>query len=190
MILSVDDGCASDVRVADLAQKYEIETIFYWPVEWHSLGLTKGYTPLNYGDAYQIAQRHEIGSHTITHPHLTDLPTQEAIYEIIASKTMLQQLFNVEVKKFCYPRGYANEQLNKIVLDHYESYRLTKGPNLVHIHPDSGANDNIPWTVAAIQKRRPSPPFNDIELWCHSWELDKFNLWDELEEFLREYSHS
>jgi peptidoglycan/xylan/chitin deacetylase (PgdA/CDA1 family) len=186
MILSVDDGCASDVRLADLAQKYEIETIFYWPVEMHSLALSKGYQPLNYGDAYQIAQKHEIGSHTITHPHLTDLPLMEATYEIIASKTMLQQLFDVKVKKFCYPRGYANDQLNQIVLAHYESYRLTKGPGLVHIHPNSGANNNVHW----LDRIHKDGIENIKEIWCHSWELNKYGMWDELEEFLRENAHS
>lgn len=180
MILSVDDGCASDVRVADLAQKYEIETIFYWPVEMHSLAYDKGYTPLNYGDAYQIAQQFEIGSHTITHPHLTKIPFEEAAYEIIASKSMLQQLFNVPVKKFCPPRGYTNDELTTVTEQHYESQRLTKGEHLVHIHPDSGANGNKPWREAITDKT--------TEIWCHSWEIDKYNLWDELEQFLKEHN--
>jgi hypothetical protein len=47
MILSVDDGCASDVRLAALAKEYNIETVFYWPVEWHSLAYEKGYEPLS-----------------------------------------------------------------------------------------------------------------------------------------------
>ncbi len=69
--LSVDDACASDVRVAELAKKYGIETVFYWPCEWHSLAYEKGYKPLRFEDAYEIASSFEIGSHTITHRHLT-----------------------------------------------------------------------------------------------------------------------
>lgn len=178
-IMSIDDGCASDVRVADLAQKYEIETIFYLPVEWHSLAYDKGYAPLNYGDAFQIAQEFEIGSHTITHPHLTKLTFQEATYEIIASKTLLQQIFNTPIKKFCPPRGYTTPELTGVTLDHYDSQRLTKGKGLVHIHPDSGANYNIPW-------RDYAKSIDVQEIWGHSWEFDKYDLWDELEEFLRE----
>lgn len=186
-VMSIDDGCASDVRVADLAQKYEVKTIFYWPVEMHSLALNKGYTPLNYGDAYDIAQRFEIGSHTITHPHLTKIPEEEATYEIVASKTMLQQLFNVSVKKFCPPRGYTNERLTAITNDFYESQRLTVGQGLVHIHPDSGANFNTPWRERYNVEKAKG---HDIELWGHSHEWDRFNMWDEIEEFLRESLHS
>lgn len=176
--LSCDDGAASDVRLADLAQKYEIETIFYWPVEWHSLAYYKGYIPLNYGDAYQIAKQFTIGSHTITHPHLTKIPFEEAAYEIIASKSMLQQLFNVPVNKFCPPRGYTNPELTEVTMNHYESQRLTKGSGLVHIHPDSGANGNKPWRECVDE--------NTKEIWGHSHDFDRFGMWDELEQFLKE----
>lgn len=184
MVISCDDAGASDVRLAALCEKYNIACIFYWPVDWHSLAHSKGYKPLDYQDALKIADKFEIGSHTITHRHLTNLPEEEAKYEIEQSKEILEDMFNVDIKKFCPPRGYTNDLLTEFTLRFYEKQRLTKGEDLVHIHPNSGANDNMPWEIAAIQKRGPSPPFNDIELWCHSWELDKFNLWEELEEFL------
>lgn len=182
MILSCDDGCASDVRVAELCRKYEIECVFYWPVEWRSLAYDSGYEPLNILQAYKIAQDFEIGSHTVTHRHLTKLNRPDAEVEIADSKFMLEALFNKKVTKFCPPRGYTNDYLTAYTKEFYKSQRLTKGPNLVHIHPDSGANDNQPWQACINE--------NTEELWCHSWELNKFNLWQELEEFLRERSHS
>ncbi len=182
MKLSVDDGCASDVRVADLCRKYEIEAVFYWPVEMHSLAYSKGYSPLNYGDAYEIAQDFEIGSHTITHPHLTKISLEEAIYEIIASKAMLQQLYDKPVTKFCPPRGYTNPELTEVTMNHYESQRLTKGDGIVHIHPNSGANNEVHW----LDRIGKDGIENVKELWCHSWELDKYDMWDELEQFLKE----
>lgn len=178
--LSVDDGCASDMRIADLCKKYEIPVIFYIPVEWHSLAAQKGYDPLDYRDAYHLAQEFEVGSHTITHPHLTRVPEDDAIYEIVASKTILQQMLNTKITKFCPPRGYTNDNLTKITNEVYQTQRLTRGPGLVHIHPDSGANNNRRW-VDCIDD-------STTELWCHSWELDKFDLWDELEEYFRAYT--
>lgn len=184
-ILSVDDGCASDVRVAELAKKYDIETIFYWPVEWHSLAYEKGYQPLRFEDAYGIASEFEIGSHTITHRHLTKIPLLEAAYEIEASREMLKEMFDIEVNKFCPPRGYSNDILTEITLKLYKSQRLTKGEGLVHIHPNSGANGNIDWVIEAQALR----DRNELkELWCHSWELDKYNQWDQLERFFEVYA--
>lgn len=177
LTLSVDDACASDVRVAELASKYKIKTVFYWPVEWHSLAYENGYEPLSYGDALQIAEVFEIGSHTITHRHLTRIPYGEAEQEILYSKWMIQDLFHQEVTKFCPPRGYTTPALTKYTLENYESQRLTKGEGLVHIHPESGANGLVHWLKCIDE--------NTKELWCHSWELNKYpDLWGELEEVL------
>lgn len=175
-VISCDDGCASDYRLADLAKKYNTECIFYWPVEWQSYAYFKGYIPLPYSHAKEIAYEFEIGSHTITHPLLTQIPFDHAIYEIVDSKKILEQIFGKQVTKFSPPRGYSNKQLDKVIKGTYEESRLTRGKNLVHIHPDSGANNNKPW-LSAISKETK-------ELWCHSWELDKYNLWQELEAFL------
>jgi peptidoglycan/xylan/chitin deacetylase (PgdA/CDA1 family) len=181
--LSVDDGCASDIRVADLANRYEIPTVFYWPVEWHSLAYDKGYTPLNVLAAIEIAKQFEIGSHTITHRHLTNLSETDAANEIVGSKFLLQRMFKQPINRFCPPRGYSNQALTDTVLRHYESQRLTTGKGLVHIHPSSGANNETPWRdYFKLVKERDG----DVELWCHSWELNKYNLWAELEEFLRD----
>lgn len=177
MILSVDDGAASDVRLADLAERYEIKTVFYWPVEWHSLAYENGYQPLDYEQAMRIAQKHEIGSHTITHRHLTRIDIVEACKEILGSQFMLGRMFNQHITKFAPPRGYTNDELTDFTKKFYQSQRLTKGKQLVHIHPNSGANDNRYWLNCITEDTE--------EIWCHSWELDKYNLWDELEQFLK-----
>ena len=175
--ISCDDGCASDIRLARLCNKHEIECVFYWPVEWHSLALFKGYEPLRYVQAEDIAMKFEIGAHTITHRHLTDLRHSEALYEIAESKLMLENMFAPRtITKFAPPRGYTNKELTEYTLQIYGSQRLTKQPNLVHVHPNSGANDNKPWQECITDKT--------TELFCHSHELDKFNLWDELEAYL------
>lgn len=181
--MSCDDACASDVMVAELAKKYDVECVFYWPVERYSLAYENGYEPLSYWDARTIARDFEIGSHTITHRHLTKLPLDEAVLEIFESKQALEDLFDREITKFCPPRGYTNEELTKRTMTVYDSQRLTRGKGLVHVHPNSGANDNMDWRECADQMIKFRP---DAELWFHSWELDKYNLWEQLEDYLKE----
>lgn len=178
LILSVDDASSSDRRIAMLAHKYDIECIFYWPTEWHSLAYDKGYEPLSYPDAFWISRNFEIGSHTITHRHLTAISQVEAEYEIRYSQEILEALFGVTVDNFAPPRGYTNDLLTEYTMKFYKKQRLTKGKGLVHIHPDSGANGNKPWRDCIDDQTE--------EIWCHGWELSKYNLWDELEQFLRE----
>lgn len=182
--LSCDDGCASDVKVADLCNKYELQCIFYIPVEWHSLAHDMGYKPLEFSELEEINNTFEIGSHSITHRHLTKIPEDEAIYEIEESGHILSHMISKEVKSFAPPRGYLNPHLTKHAEAIYDNIRLTRGKNLVHVHPNSGANDNQDWKILAIQKMNDG----DIELWLHSWEIDKFNMWDELDEFISIHS--
>lgn len=185
--MSVDDGCASDTRVAELAKKYNVPCVFYWPVEWHSLAYDNGYEPLSYDDAYKIAQEFEIGSHTITHIHLTKIDEASAFAEIWQSQAMLERLFKVPVTKFCPPRGYTNDELTKFTLEQYDSQRLTKGEGLVHVHPNSGANNNMDWReYYKLEKAKGVP----IEIWGHSHEWDRFNMWDEIEEFFKNEANS
>lgn len=178
--MSVDDACASDVRVAELAEKYEIPTVFYWPVEWQTIARHGNYQPLSVIQAGSIARKHEIGSHSVTHRLLTRIPENEAIFEIVESKALLGKIFGKMPEKFAPPRGYTNENLTKVAESIYESQRLTRGFGLVHIHPNSGVNESKHWLDYAAE--------NTVEeLWMHSYELDKYDEWDNLEEYLRSY---
>lgn len=180
--MSLDDGCASDLRAAALASMYGVETVFYIPIEWRSLAYSKGYEPLAFSDLLELALYFEIGAHTVTHRLLTQISREEARVEIVDSKSMMEALLGCEVTKFCPPRGYTNEEISAGTLRLFESQRLTRGEGLVHIHPDSGANDNVYWTEAI------GP--NTKEIWGHTWEIDRLGLWDELEEVLREHSYT
>lgn len=177
--ISVDDGCASDIRLFELTKKYNIPLVIYLPVEWQRLAYEKGYLPLIYHEVKDLLDNGcELGSHSISHRLLTRIDEAEAIAEIVDSKKILEAMFDTSITKFCPPRGYIGGRLSVIALAHYPEIRLTKSTDLVHIHPDSGSNDNRSWQDAINDETK--------ELWCHGWELDKFNLWDELESWLDE----
>lgn len=176
--MSIDDGCASDKRIAGLCDKYGVDAVFYWPAEWHSLAFSKGYSPLTFDAAREIANRYEVGSHTVSHRILTDLPLNDAKREIADSKDLLENLFGGVIKKFAPPRGYTNPELTEFTLEVYDSQRLTKGEGLVHIHPNSGANGNIHWLDYVKDHEI-------TEAWLHTWELNKYpEEWVNLEKYL------
>ena len=62
-----------------------------------------------------LAAGHDIGSHTLTHPYLTRLPSARAREEITASRKKLEDLFGLEVPHFCYPYGDWNETVRDMV---------------------------------------------------------------------------
>lgn len=62
-----------------------------------------------------LAAGHRIGSHTLTHPHLTQLSPEQAQEEIAASKKKLEDLFGVPVEDFCYPYGDSGDRERELV---------------------------------------------------------------------------
>lgn len=50
----------------------------------------------------------EIGSHTITHPRLSDLDPEMLVREVSDSRQMLSEVVNAPVEGFCYPYGNLN----------------------------------------------------------------------------------
>jgi len=62
-----------------------------------------------------LAAGHDIGSHTLTHPHLTQLPPALAREEITASRKKLEDLFGRAIEHFCYPYGDWNEAVRDVV---------------------------------------------------------------------------
>lgn len=51
------------------------------------------------------AQGHEIGSHSLTHPLLTDLDAAQLEQEVVRSREQLAEAAGCEVASFCYPNG-------------------------------------------------------------------------------------
>ncbi len=57
----------------------------------------------------------EIGSHTVTHPLLCEIPLAYAEKEIITSKNVIESNLGITVKSFCYPRRFANLSVARAV---------------------------------------------------------------------------
>lgn len=93
--------------VADLVGSYNV-----W--DWQKLNIKK--MLMNWEDIAFILKRGvEIGSHTLTHPFLTQLDPREAWREIEFSKKKIEDRLGVEVTSFCYPYGDYNTAIRDMV---------------------------------------------------------------------------
>lgn len=112
---SIDDGSYYDIQFVKLFKEFNIPITIYLVVNHRELARVKGYPELTPKQEDYIIRNCEIGSHTVTHPLLTRITKEQAIDEIYDSKVMLEAIINKPVTKFCYPRGYANPEIQKIV---------------------------------------------------------------------------
>jgi len=65
----------------------------------------------------------EIGSHTVTHPHLTQIPEVSAYGELYLSKRALEE-WGFEVSSFAVPFGDTNDRIWERIK---ERYRISRG---------------------------------------------------------------
>lgn len=197
-ITSWDDGSTHDLKLASILNEYGIPAIFYIPTN----------CELEHED---ILNLHEegfiIGAHTETHPKDMKLLSNERQYqEIKNNKEWLEDIIQEPVEDFAYPRGRYNgitiESAKRAgikycrttvqgSIDHItDPYRILTS---VHVFP-SGIDPRKPdWFSDAMYLMLRAMQTNGcFHLWGHSAEIEKYNLWQELEKFfkvLEEYEH-
>jgi len=96
---SWDDGHALDTRIAELLDKYNIEGTFYVPIK------NKEQPVMKTNTLREIANKFEIGGHTVNHIYLNTLGKTDAFYEISGCKKILQDMLSKKIDAFCYPGG-------------------------------------------------------------------------------------
>lgn len=108
-----------------------------------------------------LASGQEIGSHTLTHPRLTQIPPSEAREEISASKKKLEDFFGFAVEHFCYPYGDWNQKVRDMVQNAgYKSACITKfGINTA---------DADRFALKRITVRYPSRKLKNLGRWLRS----------------------
>jgi len=109
---SWDDGHPLDMRVAERLATYGIVGTFYVPLH----GRTR---PLMTTEQLQTL-RHmgmEIGSHTVMHHVLTQIPPAQARVELRQSKDGLEHLLGAPVTSLCYPKGKFNRQVRSLTAE-------------------------------------------------------------------------
>ena len=174
IVASVDDCSSWDLQLAELFDKHNIPTIFFWPLN----RIDTSYT-LTLDECQSIAKRFEIGSHTLTHALLTRIPIDEAEREIRLSKLALEGIFGQEIKSFCYPRGYGNDRLIEAVRKSGYTYARNTSVGF------AGEPKEPLWSNTAVHLGYQRKEYNGIywpEYARKLWEINKdkegvFHIW-------------
>lgn len=107
--ISWDDGYALDIKIAELLDKYNMKGTFYVPIR------NNEYPVMNAAILNDIADKYEIGGHTVNHIYLNTLGESEANYEISGCKNILQNQLGKQIDAFCYPGGkYSQRDINLV----------------------------------------------------------------------------
>jgi peptidoglycan-N-acetylglucosamine deacetylase len=107
--ISVDDGSASDLKTADLLDKYGLQATFYIPAH------NPERQVLASSEIRILSDRFEIGSHTLNHTPLKSISDGYALREILDGKSWLENTVGATAISFCYPRGKFNRSTPTLV---------------------------------------------------------------------------
>lgn len=201
ILCSFDDGDQLDMRLADMLLEHKIPSVFYIPA---NCDLTEGQIEILSGQGdcpscKKMKTLFDLGAHTMTHPKdLKRLSYPELIKEIGDSKKWLEKIIKRPVTKFCYPSGRYNSQVKLAVREagfleartvndlsiEFPEDKFAIRPT-VHVYPSHERYGDKSWKELAEDK------FDEVlknggrfELWGHSWEIEKFNMWEFLEDTL------
>ena len=78
----------------------------------------------------------EFGSHTLTHPHLTEISLEEAKREICASFEVLSKKLRNSLISFAYPYGECNSEIKEIVSQCGYQFGVATDSGPIHIKND------------------------------------------------------
>jgi peptidoglycan-N-acetylglucosamine deacetylase len=97
---SFDDGYPSDLKVADLLNKYGFNGTFFVPLKNRD-----GSPVMEPAEIRALATEFEIGSHTYDHCYLESVNIWDAYFQIAEGKKQLEDLLGEAITGFCYPGG-------------------------------------------------------------------------------------
>lgn len=188
-----DDGLLDDIRLGEILRRYGAKATFclnpgLYKQE-RSFGWTQGNKEvwrLSFHELIPVYEGFEIASHSMTHPYLTDLPSDSLWWEIKESKIMLESIFNKAVVGFCYPFNMYNDTIKDMVRS--AGYLWARsGAETDDVFPPSDPLEFIPschfLSESFWGKFNHSKDQNGIfYFWGHSCELVTEEMWRKLEE--------
>jgi len=96
----------------------------------------------------------EFGCHSRTHPHLTELSSQQLEDEVAGSKADLEELLSGTPTAFAYPYGCYDDRVRDAVAKHFSiAFTVDGGINTVDVDP-------LTMRRVAVSGRHPPPGLN------------------------------
>ncbi len=190
LTFSYDDGVWQDERLADLFNRYKVKCTFN--INSALLGDEKGRC-LALDKARAVYKGHEVAVHTLTHPHLENLSSNDILAEVFGDQKALSAMFGVPVLGMAYPFGTYSDQVVNVLKDCGIAYSRTveeslcfePQQDLLRFKPTCHHDHPKVFDLAeAFLKDQGDKPLL-FYIWGHSYEFDQRDNWQRMEDLLK-----
>lgn len=188
LTISYDDGLWSDVHLLEILNRYGIRGTFNLNsgcmTEERRIGKEK--IPALY-------KGHEIAPHGVKHLTLARCPMTDVVKEILEDRQALEELTGEIVCGHAYPNGSYSPEIKTLLPSLGIHYARTATDTGLYTHPQ----DFYEWNPTCHHNNRlmyhakeflsfDLPQFQYLfYVWGHSYEFDRDNNWDVIEEFCK-----
>lgn len=200
LTLSYDDGTIHDRRLVALMNQYGIRGTFnlnsgmFSTVEKKRInGYETDFSRIDAKEVKELYKGHEVASHTLTHPSLTDLPSNMGAAEVLKDRKNLEELTGELVRGFAYPYGTYNEAVEEVLSAcgiEYARTVVSTGQfdlpqDFLEWHPTchSESPELMKLAEAFCQGEQNAPRV--FYLWGHSYEFTWGDKWEIIEKFFQ-----
>ena len=192
VIISIDDGTIYDKKVIEVLNRHKIKGTFNLNSGLNDFVWYKGDRPVRrfiLQDNVDVYNGHEVASHSLTHPHLTDLDNDQIAFEVGVDKENLEKTFNRPITSFAFPfHDFEERVLNRIKeINGFSAIRLSIFDKTFKFPEDPY---HIKITSLDIHETQELfPKFledKDAELYvfvAHSYDIEFDNTYDLLDKF-------
>jgi len=198
LTLSYDDGVEQDARLVEILNRYNMKATFNL-----NSGLQSGASQWSRGDVVirrlnvaglpELYRGHEVGVHSLTHPHLENLDKETIINEIERDKINLESIFGAKIHGMAYPFGTFNDAVIDVVRNcnlRYargvkSTYSFDIPQDLLVYQPTIHHSDKSLMELAESFIALKPTKAQVFYLWGHSYEFEVDNNWQVIEDFCR-----
>ncbi len=127
-----DDGVTKDRPLIEILRKYDAKATFNLNPGLHQKTSIPTWVyketqvgRLGLDEMPELYQGFVIANHTVSHPHLENLPAAEARAQIVDGRKQLQDMFQQEVRGFAFPFGTYNDETLALLREAGHAYGRT-----------------------------------------------------------------
>lgn len=188
LTFSFDDGKTADRKLIRIFDKYRVKGTFHLN-SGKMLEVNDGPMEEYFGsylpkkDIKPLYCRHEVASHTSTHPYLTKLSDDEVLDEILSDRQVLEKCSKTLVTGFSYPFGDYDERIKKLLVQSGIKYARTVSntgkfelpEDLLEWNPTCHYENASEYVDAFLNDKSGKPML--FYVWGHSYEIDAHEKW-------------
>lgn len=185
LTMSYDDGKLADRRLVAIFNRYGIKGTFHLNSGMH------GPERIPSEEWKTLYEGHEMSCHTVTHPTIARSPIEQVAVQVLEDRRYIERIAGYPVRGLSYPNGSYNKEIIELLPKLGIEYSRIVGntddfsmpENYLAWEATCHHNHNLIENGKRFLELKKTQYMYMMYVWGHSYEFDRDNNWELMEEF-------